>query len=795
MIIRNIRMVNFRNFRDKTIDFNDKPVVLLSAANGIGKTTTIDAIEWCLTGNIGRLKEAFVNRSTNETDRKMNTDGILKNREASINEKVKVSLSLFDGEKEIHLSREQTSDELSPELSKISLDNDEKKAETFINTYVGDSFYNFHFCDIQKSFNIQNKKRKDLKDIFSEFITNYDSQKQIAENLLIFADDVDRFIVEKTNQREKKLELLNDKKTQVAEFRKNPDNLLYPKNLFYQNEILEITNLDKDTLKSQKNDLINCAYQVVREKTLKLIKNEELKDQLNILKKLNTYWNTNRKSIEFAVKEGLSRNSDKIEKIERKLNELNKLHLSKDTIFHDIENFISFDDKYKIYSEYGTDKLSIEEKKRNINKLLNEIELLTQNNRLLKILSSLSVNKQLFIEYRNNVQKSRGIAKCPICGSDQFSKIEEKMILNEADNYIKQNGELVKEKEEKKKILEIEVEAIYQKMIAQTKLIIEKEKDNAEKQIKKLKSLILEMQPYFDEVLKLKKYKPEIKEDLLSDEKIDSLLYDGESLLLTQEIEQDEEIMYQQILMLIGYDFEAETIQQTYAKMENLCKHKYEVSNFSYEVLASKINALDSVLANKELLELNQYIETKQCEIKKLDCEIDELQKLKERADKKSKAIREVVDKLSKDEYEKVGPTLNKFYNKLIRFKSNGEINLIQEKDGISLVDGKNKNIVNILSNGQINVFMLAHFFAGINSRSTNEKMKIYFIDDLTACMDDVNMLAFIDLLKYQMSNKTSMDQLFFITCDDRISNLLRYKMNGREIALCELHENDFTEM
>ena len=52
MIIRKIRMVNFRGFRDKTIDFDGKSVVLLSAANGVGKTTTIDAIQWCLTGNI-----------------------------------------------------------------------------------------------------------------------------------------------------------------------------------------------------------------------------------------------------------------------------------------------------------------------------------------------------------------------------------------------------------------------------------------------------------------------------------------------------------------------------------------------------------------------------------------------------------------------------------------------------------------------------------------------------------------------------------------------------------------------
>ena len=75
------------------------------------------------------------------------------------------------------------------------------------------------------------------------------------------------------------------------------------------------------------------------------------------------------------------------------------------------------------------------------------------------------------------------------------------------------------------------------------------------------------------------------------------------------------------------------------------------------------------------------------------------------------------------------------------------------------------------------------------------KKMKVYFIDDLTACMDDVNMLAFMDLLKYQMSSKATMEQLFFITCDDRISKLLKYKLSGREIELCELSEKDFEEI
>ena len=98
MMIRKIRMENFRGFRDKTINSMDKTVVLLFAANGVGKTTTIDAIEWCLTGKIGRLKTAFDTRSTNGSERKMNTNGILKNRDAEEMDMVRVTLCLIDGE-------------------------------------------------------------------------------------------------------------------------------------------------------------------------------------------------------------------------------------------------------------------------------------------------------------------------------------------------------------------------------------------------------------------------------------------------------------------------------------------------------------------------------------------------------------------------------------------------------------------------------------------------------------------------------------------------------------------------
>lgn len=424
--------------------------------------------------------------------------------------------------------------------------------------------------------------------------------------------------------------------------------------------------------------------------------------------------------------------------------------------------------------------------------LSDEIELLSKNNKMLKLLSSLSANKKVVIEYRDAAFKKNGVVRCPVCGSESFSTMEEDLILKEADEYIRQNGEAVKVKEEEKTLLETEIEKLYQKVINHTKAVVEKETETLENKISDLKVLKDEIQPYFDEVKKLQKIQKAINVEELTAEKVGNLLAAVEKRLLEESQEQEIKESYQKILAVLGYKFENETVQQTFAKVKNLITKSHDVSDFSYDLLVSKLNAIDSILANQTLSDLNQKLEEENKKNQKLDTEIEKLQKLKDIASQRAKDIRTVVENLSKDEYEKVGPALSKFYNKLIRLNSSDGINIVQENEGISLVDDKSKNIVNVLSNGQISVFILAHFFAGINARNDREKMKVFFIDDLTACMDDVNMLAFMDLLKYQISSKATIEQLFFITCDDRISKLLKYKLSGRGIEVRELLETDF---
>lgn len=791
MIIRKIEILNFRGFRNKIIDFGDKSVVLLSAANGIGKTTVIDAIEWCLTGDIGRLKNAFDSRSTNDNDRRMNKEGILKNRETGNRQKVKVVLWLINGEKETVIKREQTKDDLDPTASTVTVNGNEEDAKAFIREYVGESFYNYHFCDVQKSFNVQSKKRKDLEDFFGEFITDYTKQRQIALNLDIFADDVERYIADKEDMKVK-LEVIQSYEEQMEKVREKTKKIPYPGVVFYSDEKCEIAELNEEELITQKEKLKNCGYLMAEENLSNLVRNEALKRKRSIIKEIRRLWETKEESIRQVLLNGLSKDRGKINSLEAELSKLKSLSLSRDTIFTDAGIILTFKNDGFTKLDFETDKKAIHDNQELVKSLTEEIKLLAGNNKMLKLLTSFSANKQVVINYRDASLKEEGSVRCPICGSESFATMDENLILKEADDYINQNGELVKQKEVRRSKLTAEIDQIYQRIICRAETVVKEEKERLETDIRRLNILKEETKPYFDKIRELDAISSNVIDaEVLSPEELVAMMDTIESSLLKESKESEIRKSYQQILTVIGYRFENETVQQTYEKVRNLTNKSDKVINFSYVFFVSKLNAIDSILANQTLMDLGRKVKECNNKNKEIDGEIKKLKKLKEAASQRAKDIREIVDSLSKDEYEKVGPTICRFYNKLARFDYKNGIHIVHKNEGISLIDDKGKNIVNVLSNGQISVFMLAHFFAGINARNTREKMKVYFIDDLTACMDDVNMLSFMDLLKYQMSSKETMEQLFFVTCDDRISNLLKYKMNGRGIELCEIKEAD----
>ncbi|MBR7090521.1 MAG: hypothetical protein IKI46_08550 [Lachnospiraceae bacterium] len=668
------------------------------------------------------------------------------------------------------------------------------KAELFIQrNSIGNSFYNYHFCDVQKSLNVQNKKRKELKDLFGEFITNYDQYYQIAKNLEIFAEDVDRYIVEKNDQKIDALDI-EEKKTQLEQARTEAQPVPYPNIIYFPNEKLDIVNLNTEALENQRSELKKYGYSATKKILEKLINNITLQAQQHAVAEVMPYLINCDNSIKKALEAGLYNNKNTITKLENKYDELVKLSLTKETIFKDSDIIVALENEDFSRAFLENKKEIIILLGKEIESLKSDISNLTQNNKVIQMLSYLSANKQLLLEYRDNKTINSEYAKCPVCGSELFAKAPDSDILHEADLFIESNYGVVKEKELKINELQEEIDSLYEELIRRAKCVVDKEKMILLSQCNELNMIYSELKPYFERIRFLIKNKIIENVEEMNSALANSLLDQIKNKLLDENSVNSLENEYRNILKVLRYEYGDETIQQTYAKVSNLCNKSYDIFDFSYNIFVSKLNAIDSILANQTVINLEKKIENDINANQKLEMQISELNNLKIIADNRSKEIHNIVEELIRDEYEKVGPALTKYYNKLSRFNSSEGIRLVQVNEGISLVDDMNKNIVNLFSNGQISVLMLAHFFAGITARNDNEKVKIYFIDDLTSCMDDVNMLAFMDLLKYQMSSNNTIEQLFFITCDDRISELLKYKFSGRDIELCELNEADFLQ-
>ena len=510
-----------------------------------------------------------------------------------------------------------------------------------------------------------------------------------------------------------------------------------------------------------------------------LMNNETLKKERSVIQEIATYWQTKETTIQHAVAAGFHMNTDAISALEGKAEQLNQWQLSRNTILQDGEKVASLQSSDFTLPDFNTTKTAIGDKEEKVRDLSAQIDLLTKNNRMLKLLSSLSASGEVVRQYRDDAVREHGVVRCPVCGSASFASMEREEILREADAYIRQNGETAKLKEIEKSSLLTEIDALYKKLIQCAQGVVKKEKERLAGEIGSLKKLNDEIRPYFEALGKLRVTQVVPVEEMTA-EKAAQMLAAVEKKLLEDAREQEARVEYQQILTVLGYRFEGEPVEQTHAKMKPLVTGNHEIESFSYDEFVSKLNAIDSILANQSMLKLQQELEAYCRTNEELDKQIEDLCQLRERASTRAAEIRRIVAELSKEEYDNVGPALSKFYDKLARFNANGEFKIVPEKEGISLVDEKGKNVVNILSNGQISVFMLAYFFAGINARNDREKMKVFF-----------NMLGFMDLLKYQLSSKETVDQLFFITCDDRISKLLKYKLSGRGIELCELLEAD----
>ena len=84
---------------------------------------------------------------------------------------------------------------------------------------------------------------------------------------------------------------------------------------------------------------------------------------------------------------------------------------------------------------------------------------------------------------------------------------------------------------------------------------------------------------------------------------------------------------------------------------------------------------------------------------------------------------------------------------------------------------GKEHDILYTMSSGQLSAVLLS-FSLALNKIYSGQGIKTVLIDDPIQCMDDINMISFVELLRREFSDC----QIILSTHEEDFSNFVRYK-------------------
>ena len=448
-------------------------------------------------------------------------------------------------------------------------------------------------------------------------------------------------------------------------------------------------------------------------------------------------------------------------------------------------------------SEYEENKKHLKEE---LNILEHQIHVASEGNEIMKLFSDLLSMKSVFIDYRDQGRSSYKEVCCPVCGNEKFGTLPDTNILARAKEYCdNQNAEIAK-MSAKKADIEKNIKEILEKELVQINAALKEVKETLNKKVNYLSKIddfikmVKEINEHVSEKFELAEISIEslnnrlqlISKDIKSEEDIDTInrkaniiimfINDRDKLL---GINEDGPITYYRELSEKAPKILVNDIEHICRKIDSLkihlnCSDYTEKVNLRREKDEARRKLVDE---SKQIGEVCSYIESK------------------------VNTMRTYKINQTDAEYREIMGYLYHIFKKLCR---NSDIKTLENDSGkgmrkytLTLKDGDGNPIQNIMSDGQLSVFMLSVFFSNAkriaNDRNNSEKLHCYFIDDITSCMDDINMLAFVDFIKYQtVGENRCMDQLFFSTCDARIRKLIMYKCKMAGVDFCEISADKF---
>lgn len=771
--IKNIKIQNFKIYKNQTFDFEGNSLVVLDGPNGFGKTSLYDALELLFTGKIRRYEKATA--ILNDRREKRNENPFYHSNGDGSPIIIKALIE-FNGEEHI-IARKNSNIQLTAidfshfKLHKLthfedSLENSNLVSEDYLKSILGNNYLNdfqfVNYVEQEETFYYLKSSEKDKKDGINYLFNTSEFDDEIERISKVY--NRIEALLNGENGLNKRIVASQEIITNIEDSFKpiegvNYEKLFENKDFIWDKEQIDFESISYNEIFGDEDGVVYKLEKFTKDKIdfLAEINNSKIIEIIN-----------DQNLIESFIKYEHFKNSEEEILVQKNIvNSFNEFKIKFDSFQVDEILKESFDLPELILNKFKDNEVV----SAYVSKLQILKSYLSSSNESSKIITNLITTKnklsEHFTEYHIKI-KEDGI--CPFCGNDWKTNIELiQSIEKQKENFEQLNKDI-------DQTLKESVES-FLKFTSET--------------------LIGEIEEIFSDFLYNPEYFKDDFFDLASKRKLTLLKLDlgdfdldySKFLLSDGKIEYDENIkFFVEALKFKLEDYNVGVIEPFY---EEYYSYYFDSKKDILETISLEM------IENKKKYIRWSYSLFQSDLLKSKKEELDILKEKKEKLSTPYEKINSIL-KIMSNSLSWYNSQLIKDIEVLFHIYSGRIVQDFQGGLGLFIIDRGDKvkfvttpdktyDAVFSMSTGQLSALVLS-FTLALNKKYSVSKLLL--IDDPVQSMDDINTAGFIEVLRNDFNDR----QIIFSTHESTMSTYLRYKFKKFDIDSTRIDLSDLKQ-